>query len=118
MEQRPSLEGLIRGLGAVPDPATGAERLHRQGYSYHLDLPCRVLTGYEPDELEQVASRIGEPYGVWVACRSMDAARLLLRRVLDGFDGLRGPPADHQITLSPRPVVVVHPEGDGVAGGA
>ncbi|MGI5372436.1 hypothetical protein [Streptomyces sp. A244] len=70
------------------DPATGDERLHWRGYSYHLDLSGRILADYEPDELEQVRSEIGEPYGVCVSCQSMDAARALLRHVLDGFDGL------------------------------
>ncbi|GAA0324609.1 hypothetical protein GCM10010302_74690 [Streptomyces polychromogenes] len=82
------LEGPIRSLGLAPDAATGDERLHWHGYSYHLDLSGGILADYEPDELEEVRSRIGEPYGVYVSCESMDAARAFLRSVLDGFDGL------------------------------
>ncbi|WP_244291540.1 hypothetical protein [Streptomyces subrutilus] len=67
---------------------TGDERLRWHGYSYHLDLSGRILADYESDELEQVRSQIGEPYGVYVSCESMDAARTFLRYVLDGFDGL------------------------------
>jgi hypothetical protein len=88
VESRPSLEGRIRSFDLVPDPATGDERLHWGGYSYYLDLSGKILSDYEPDELEQVRSEIGEPYGVCVSCQSMDAARAFLRRVLDGFDGL------------------------------
>lgn len=87
-ERRPSLEGRIRTLGLFPDPATGQERLHWHGYSYCLDLSGGILADYEPDEVEQVAAQIGEPYGVYVSCQSMNAARAFLRRVLDGFDGL------------------------------
>jgi hypothetical protein len=88
VESRPSLEGRIRSLDLVPDPATGDERLHWRGYSYYLDLSGGILSDYEPDELEQVRSEIGDPYGIYVSCQSMDAARAFLRRVLDGFDGL------------------------------
>ncbi|MEU2542797.1 hypothetical protein [Streptomyces iakyrus] len=88
VESRPSLEGRIRSFDLVPDPATGDERLHWRGYSYDLDLSGKILSDYEPDELEQVRSAIGEPYGVCVSCQSMEAARAFLRRVLDGFDGL------------------------------
>ncbi|MFJ6635455.1 hypothetical protein ACIQMR_29255 [Streptomyces sp. NPDC091376] len=87
-EQRPSLEGRIRSFELVPDSATGDERLHWHGYSYYLDLSGRILADYEPDDLEQVTNRIGAPYGVYVSCESMNAARTFLRCVLDGFDGL------------------------------
>lgn len=87
VERRPFLEGLIRSFDLAPD-ATGDERLHWHGYSYYLDLSGRILADYEPDELEEVRSQIGEPYGVYVSCESMDAARVFLRHVLDGFDGL------------------------------
>lgn len=87
-ERRSSLEGRIRSFELVPDPATGDERLHWHGYSYYIDLAGGILADYEPDELEQVTTRIGEPYGVYVSCESMDAARAFLCHVLDGFDGL------------------------------
>ncbi|CAL9677408.1 hypothetical protein SUDANB1_08105 [Streptomyces sp. enrichment culture] len=90
VEARRSLEGRIRSFGLAPKPcpATGDERLHWRGYSYYLDLSGRILADYEPDELEQVRAEIGEPYGVYVSCESMDAARAFLRHVLEGFDGL------------------------------
>ncbi|MFE2290529.1 hypothetical protein [Streptomyces sp. NPDC059452] len=72
----------------MPDPVTGDERLHRHGYAYCLDLSGGILTDYEPDELDQVTSSIGEPYAVYVSCQSMDAARAFLREVLPGVDGL------------------------------
>ncbi|MFD3487561.1 hypothetical protein [Streptomyces sp. NPDC058665] len=72
----------------MPDSVTGDERLYWHGYSYVIDLSGAILADYEPDELQQVAARIGEPYGVYVSCESMDAARVFLRQVLDGFDGL------------------------------
>ncbi|MEV0237015.1 hypothetical protein [Nonomuraea sp. NPDC050786] len=72
----------------MPDPVTGDERLHWHGYSYYVDLSGRILADYEPDELEQVTARIGKPYGVYVSCESMKAARAFLLDVLDGFDGL------------------------------
>ncbi|MDT9691760.1 hypothetical protein Q5762_26145 [Streptomyces sp. P9(2023)] len=67
---------------------TGGEKLHLHGYSYYIDLSGGILTDYEPDELDQVATRIGEPYAVYVSCQSMDAARAFLRDVLPGVDGL------------------------------
>ncbi|MFF8610970.1 hypothetical protein ACF06X_34255 [Streptomyces sp. NPDC015346] len=72
----------------MPDPVTGDERLHQHGYSYCIDLSGGILADYEPEELEQVRSRIGEPYAVYVSCQSMDAARAFLRDVLPGVDGL------------------------------
>ncbi|WP_329384667.1 hypothetical protein [Streptomyces sp. NBC_01716] len=90
-ERRASLEGRIRSFESfelVPDSVTGDERLHWHGYSYAIDLSGAILADYEPDELQQVTARIGEPYGVYVSCESMDAARVFLRQVLDGFDGL------------------------------
>ena len=87
-ERRPSLEGRIRSLELVPDPVTGDERLHQHGYSYDIDLSGGILADYEPEELEQVRTRIGEPYAVYVSCQSMDAARAFLRDVLAGVDGL------------------------------
>ncbi|MFJ8853055.1 hypothetical protein [Streptomyces sp. NPDC102437] len=72
----------------MPDPVTGDERLHRHGHSYCIDLSGGILADYEPDEIEQVTTRIGEPYAVCVSCRSMDAARAFLRDVLPGVDGL------------------------------
>ncbi|WP_260147644.1 hypothetical protein [Streptomyces sp. CEV 2-1] len=86
--QRPTLEGRIRAFELVPDPVTGDERLHWHGYSYCLDLSGGILTDYEPDELEQVRTSIGDPYAVYLSCQSMDAARLFLRDVLPGVDGL------------------------------
>lgn len=87
-KRRPSLEGRIRSFDLEPDPATGDERLHRHGYSYYIDLSGGILADYEPEELEQVTTRIGEPYAVYVSCQSMDAARALLRELLPGVDGL------------------------------
>ncbi|MFC9249478.1 hypothetical protein ACFT7S_37160 [Streptomyces sp. NPDC057136] len=87
-EQRPSLEARIRCFELVPDAVTGGEKLHWQGHSYYLDLSGGILTDFEPDELDHLRTRIGEPYGVYVSCNSMDAARAFLRQVLAGFDGL------------------------------
>jgi hypothetical protein len=87
-ERRPSLEGKIRSLELVPDPVTGDERLHQHGYSYYIDLSGGILADFEPEELEQVRTRIGEPYAVYVSCQSMDAARAFLHDVLPGVDGL------------------------------
>jgi hypothetical protein len=87
-ERRPSFEGRIRSLELVRDPVTGDEKLHRHGYSYYIDLSGGILADYEPDEVEQVRTRIGEPYAVYVSCQSMDAARAFLRDVLPGVDGL------------------------------
>ncbi|KPC78177.1 hypothetical protein [Streptomyces sp. NRRL S-4] len=87
-DRRPCLEGQIRSFGLTPDLFTGDERLHWHGYSYCIDLSGGILADYEPEELEQVTSRIGEPYAVCVSCQSMDAARALLRDVLPGVDGL------------------------------
>ncbi|MFJ5723032.1 hypothetical protein [Streptomyces sp. NPDC093149] len=67
---------------------TGDERLHWHGYSYYIDLSGGILADYEPDEIDQVTNRIGEPYAVYVSCQSMDAAREFLRDVLPGLDGL------------------------------
>ncbi len=86
--ERAGLEARIRGSGVVPDAAVEGERLYWRGYSYHLDLSGGILADYEPDEVEEVAARVGEPYGVWVASQSMEAARVFLREVLSGFDGL------------------------------
>ncbi len=86
--QRPSLETRVRSFGLVPDPVTGDERMHWQGYSYSFDLSGGILPDFEPEELDQVTARIGEPYGAYVSCQSMDAARTFLRQVLPGFDGL------------------------------
>ncbi|MFF3957096.1 hypothetical protein ACFYY1_28325 [Streptomyces sp. NPDC001890] len=72
----------------MPDPVTGDERLHRHGYSYCIDRSGGILADYEPEEIEQVMARIGEPYAVYVSCESMDAARVFLREVLPGVDGL------------------------------
>ncbi|MFE0862248.1 hypothetical protein ACFW5C_15710 [Streptomyces rochei] len=87
-ERRPLLEGRIRALDLVPDAETGDDRLHRHGYSYYIDLSGGILADYEREELDQVRTRIGEPYAVYVSCHSMDAARALLRDVLPGLDGL------------------------------
>lgn len=87
-KQRPSFEGRIRSLELVPDPVTGDERLYLHGYSYYVDLSGGILADYEPEEIEQVTTRIGEPYAVYVSCQSMDAARAFLRDVLPGVDGL------------------------------
>ncbi|MGX1219315.1 hypothetical protein [Streptomyces ambofaciens] len=87
-ERRPVLEGRIRALDLVPDAVTGDDRLHRHGYSYYIDLSGGILADYEREELDQVRTRIGEPYAVYVSCQSMDAARALLRDVLPGLDGL------------------------------
>ncbi|MFF1263663.1 hypothetical protein ACFVZT_43540 [Streptomyces sp. NPDC058321] len=89
-ERRRSLEGRIRAFGLVPDPVTGDEKLHRHGYSYYIDLSGGILADYELEELEQVQvmNGIGEPYAVYVSCQSMDAARVFLREVLPGVDGL------------------------------
>ncbi|MEU9221490.1 hypothetical protein AB0D47_33755 [Streptomyces sp. NPDC048376] len=87
-ERRPLLEGRIRALDLVPDAVTGDDRLHRHGYSYYIDLSGGILADYEREELDQVRTRIGEPYAVYVSCQSMDAARALLRDVLPGLDGL------------------------------
>ncbi|MFF0560833.1 hypothetical protein [Streptomyces sp. NPDC004266] len=59
-EQRPWFEALIRSLELVLDPVTGGERLHRHGYSYSIDLSGGIVADYEPEELEQVTSLIGE----------------------------------------------------------
>ncbi|MGW3660395.1 hypothetical protein ACWD6R_34230 [Streptomyces sp. NPDC005151] len=87
-ERRPWLEGRIRSFELVPDAATGDERLCWHGYSYCIDLSGGILADYEPEELEEVTTRIGVPYGVYVSCESMDAARAFLGQVLPGFDGL------------------------------
>ncbi len=111
--RRPLLEGLIRSFDLAPDAATGDERLHWHGYSYYLDLSGRILADYEPDELAEVRSQIGEPYGVYVSCESMDAARAFLRRVLDGFDGLID--TNHHEILSTHEFLTLldhHPEWD------
>lgn len=112
-ERRPSLEGRIRSLELVHDPVTGGERLHQYGYSYYIDLSGGILTDYESEELEQVKTQIGEPYAVYVSCQSMDAARVFLRDVLPGVDGLLDTnhheilPADDFLTLLDR-----HPAWD------
>ncbi|MFB7209366.1 hypothetical protein [Streptomyces sp. NPDC056255] len=87
-QRRPSFEGRIRSLELVPDPVTGDERLYLHGYSYCIDLSGGILADYEPEEIKQVKTRIGEPYAVYVSCQSMDAARAFLRDVLPGVDGL------------------------------
>ena len=87
-ERRSSFERRIRSFELVPDSVTGDEKLHWSGYSYYIDLSGGILVEYEPEELEQVTTRIGEPYAVYVSCQSMDAARAFLRRVLPDCDGL------------------------------
>ncbi|WP_328907872.1 hypothetical protein OG230_35465 [Streptomyces sp. NBC_00234] len=72
----------------MPDSVTGHEKLHWSGYSYYIDLSGGILAEYEPEELEQVRTQIGEPYAVYVSCQSMDAARAFLRRVLPDCTGL------------------------------
>ncbi|MFC7914508.1 hypothetical protein [Streptomyces sp. NPDC057386] len=112
-ERRPSLEARIRSLQLEPDPWTGDERLHRHGYSYAIDLSGGILADFAPEELEQVRSRIGEPYAVHVSCQSMDAARAFLHEVLPGVDGLvdtnhgETVPTSRFLTLIDR-----HPEWD------
>ncbi|OKJ48740.1 hypothetical protein AMK28_34230 [Streptomyces sp. CB02115] len=86
--RRPLLEGRIRAFELVPDPVTGDDRLHWRGYSYSIDLSGGILADYEREELDEVATRIGEPYAAYVSCQSMDAARVFLRDVLPGVDGL------------------------------
>jgi hypothetical protein len=87
-DQRSSLEALIRSFGLVPDPRLGDETLYWQGYSYRFDLSGDILADFEPEELAEIAARIGEPYGVYVSCQSMDAARAFLTQALPGFGGL------------------------------
>ncbi|WP_405979336.1 hypothetical protein [Streptomyces sp. NBC_00158] len=82
------LEGRIRSFELVADPVTGDDKLHWRGYSYYIDLSGGILADYEGEELEEVKTRIGEPYAVYVSCQSMDAARAFLRDVLPGIDGL------------------------------
>ncbi|MFD9421382.1 MULTISPECIES: hypothetical protein [unclassified Streptomyces] len=86
--QRSSLEERMRSFELVPDVVTGDERLHWQGYSYHLDLSGGILADFEPEELEQITARIGTPYGVYVSGQCREAVRVLLGHVLPGFDGL------------------------------
>lgn len=78
----------IRAFELVPDPVTGDDRLHWHGYSYSIDLSGGILTDYESDELDQVTTRVGKPYAVYVSCQSMGAARAFLGDVLPGLDGL------------------------------
>ncbi|WP_308377991.1 hypothetical protein [Streptomyces sp. ISL-98] len=112
-EQRLSLETRIRSFGLAPDPATGCERLYWQGYSYYFDLSGDILDDFEPEDLEQITARIGEPYGAYVSCGSMDAARAFLGQVLPGFNGLLDTnhyevlPADEFLDLLAR-----HPQWD------
>ncbi|MET8450903.1 hypothetical protein [Streptomyces sp. NPDC005209] len=72
----------------MPDPTTGGERLQWQGYSYWFDLSGGILSDFEPEDLEEITARIGEPYGAYVSCESMDAARAFLRQVLTESTGL------------------------------
>lgn len=114
MGQRRALEARIRSFGLVPDPLReGGEFLHRRGYSYSLDLSGDILADFEPEDLDEITARIGEPYGVYVSCQSMDAARALLREVLRGFDGLID--TNHFEVLSAQEFLAVlarHPEWD------
>ncbi|MFF0075621.1 hypothetical protein [Streptomyces sp. NPDC005494] len=87
-ERSSSFEDPIRALGVFPDPATGAERLHWQEYSYYLDLTGGILADFEQEELEHIAELIGEPRGFYVSGQSMDAIRALLGHLLPGFHGL------------------------------
>ncbi|MFD8966711.1 hypothetical protein ACFV0C_17215 [Streptomyces sp. NPDC059568] len=87
-EQRSSLEERIRSFELVPDAVTGGDRLHWHGYSYCLDLSGGILADFEPEELAQIAARIGTPYGIYVSGQSMEAVRAFLAHVLPGFDGL------------------------------
>ncbi|MEV4926561.1 hypothetical protein [Streptomyces roseoverticillatus] len=87
-ERRSSLEGRIRSFELAPAPVTGDERLEWHEHSYDINLSGRILADYEPEELEEVTARIGEPYAVYVPCQSMDSARAFLRHVLPDADGL------------------------------
>ncbi|MFF3907052.1 hypothetical protein ACFYZJ_13885 [Streptomyces sp. NPDC001848] len=86
--ERDTFGARLRSLGTVEDPATRAEVLHRHGYSHSLDLSGRVLEDFEPEEPAEVTKAVGEPYGVYLACQSMEAARALLPEVLAGRSGL------------------------------
>ncbi|MFE4335580.1 hypothetical protein ACFRQM_41145 [Streptomyces sp. NPDC056831] len=59
-----------------------------------------VLADFEPEEPEQIAARIGTPYGVYVSGQSMEAVRAFLGHVLPGFDGLAN--TNHDDILPPR----------------
>jgi hypothetical protein len=46
------------------------------------------MDDFEPEELAEVTEAVGEPYGVYLACQSIEAARALLPEVLTGQSGL------------------------------
>ncbi|MEU4114221.1 hypothetical protein AB0F71_06990 [Kitasatospora sp. NPDC028055] len=84
-ERRAELELRFRALGPFWQPAPQDDRVHWGGSSYALDLSGEVLRDFEPEDLEELTARIGEPYAVRVASESMAAARALLRHVLPGL---------------------------------
>lgn len=83
-----SITARIRSYGVRKDPLAVGEVLHWKGYSYSLDFSGRVLEDFEPEEIEEVSRRIGEPCAIYLSCESMDAARSFLAEVLVGFSGL------------------------------
>jgi hypothetical protein len=113
VDERPSLEALIRYFGLAPDPLTDGDILYWRGYSYGFDLSGRILADFEPEELDEITARFGDPYGAYVSCESMDAARSFLSRTLRGFTGLVDTnhydvlPADEFLALLAR-----HPRWD------
>ncbi|MFE3879226.1 hypothetical protein ACFXPX_33085 [Kitasatospora sp. NPDC059146] len=85
-ERRPELESRFRALGPFWHwPTPQDDQVQWGGSAYSLDLSGEVLRDYEPEHLDEVTARIGEPYAVRVASESMDAARALLRHILPGL---------------------------------
>ncbi|MFG3526299.1 hypothetical protein ACGF8B_06120 [Streptomyces sp. NPDC047917] len=83
-----SITARIRSYGIRRDPLTDGDVLGWKGYSYSLDFSGRVLDDFEPEEIEEISRRIGEPFAIYLSCESMDAARGFLGEVLVGFSGL------------------------------
>ncbi|MFF4371641.1 hypothetical protein [Streptomyces sp. NPDC001594] len=83
-----SIAARIRSFGVQWDPITDSDVLHWSGYSYSLDFSGRVLADFEPEEIDDISTRLGSPSAIYVSCESMDAARILLPKALEGFSGL------------------------------
>ncbi|MFE7126390.1 hypothetical protein [Streptomyces sp. NPDC057617] len=87
-QESDSIAARIRSFGVRWDSVTNSDVLHWGGYSYSLDFSGRVLADFEPEEVDDISAKLGAPFAIYVSCESMDAARVLLPKVLEGFSGL------------------------------
>jgi hypothetical protein len=83
-----SIVASVRSLGVEWNATIKSDVLRWQGYSCNLDLSGGIVDEYDPETLEEVSREIDDPFVIYLSSESIGAARALLPKVLDGFDGL------------------------------